>query len=171
MEPIIAAEGDRSPNPGADGRSYFRVMRPSLALSVGAALLLSACGSSQLKLQMTPRSPLSINACIEETRSFGGYSVATGHDVCRSGRDMPWYHGVLTNDGDGAYPACVAQGFDRVGKVVFNGPVSLMFGGFPAGLFAKGHRSESFDWFIDTQPSGRIVRYSTSCSVNDDPPI
>ncbi len=120
---------------------------------------------------MNPRTALGATPCVAEAQRFGGYSVAAATGMCRAGSNRAWYRGVITNSGPGAYPACTATAFDQQGNVVFHGPLVFMFGGFPAGLFAIGHRSIAFDWYLPDKAQGPVARYAATCAVNPHPPI
>jgi len=122
---------------------------------------------------MQPRAPLSLDECITEARQDGGYSVLGARAMCvhDAPRNRIWYHAVLSNRGEGAYPACAAQGFDSSGRIVYDGPLSFAFGGELAGLFAEGHRSIAFDWYLPSPIHGSVTRFMSSCEVNSNPPI
>lgn len=124
----------------------------------------------QFTLRMRPSAPLSMAACSAEVAPYG-WNIHEGPPfICRLGKGRTWYRGVLTNSGGDAHPACRATGFDARGKVVFSGALLFIFGGMPAGLDAKGHRSTAFTWYLP-KVSAPITRYATSCRVNEDPPI
>jgi hypothetical protein len=76
----------------------------------------------------------------------------------------------LTNHSGGAYPLCDAKALDSTGKIVFNGPLFFTFGGGIAGLYARGHRSVTFSWYLP-DISRPIARYVATCAVNNNPPI
>jgi hypothetical protein len=52
--------------------------------------------------------------------------------------------------------------------VVFRGLVPFDFAG-PRGLFALGHRSIEFSWYLPRQPGPAAVRYATSCAARPNP--
>jgi hypothetical protein len=91
--------------------------------------------------------------------------------VCRAGKGRSWYRAVLTNHGPGAYPACTVTAISLHGRVVFSGTILLSFGGAPAGLFAPGHRSVAFDWYLPRKTHRPIIRYTAACSVDSNPPV
>lgn len=124
----------------------------------------------QFVLRMRPVAPLTTTACISEARSYG-YSAEGGASICAFGGGRQWYQAVLINKGPGAYPACQATGFDAHGTAVFTGQLPLTFAGFPAGLFAKGHRSTAFYWYLPQTTRRPVARYTATCSVNSNPPI
>jgi hypothetical protein len=126
--------------------------------------------SAQITLRMSSRSTLGTTPCIAEARRFGGYSVAPATALCRVGSNREWYDAVITNSGPGAYPACTATAFDQQGNVVFHAPLSFALGGFPAGLFATGHRSIAFDWYLPGKAQGPVSRYMAACAINPNPP-
>jgi hypothetical protein len=158
--------------PAADNEGMKRV---SLALVVAAALVMTigGCGAShrpvQFTLQMKPALPPPTKACISEARRYG-YSPAGAESICAAGRGRSWYHAVLTNRGPGAYPACKAAGLDANGKAVFNGQLLFLFGGIPAGLFALGHRSIAFDWYLPGKTRRPVAHYMAACLPNPSPP-
>jgi len=89
---------------------------------------------------------------------------------CSFGQGRSWYRAVLTNSGGDAYPLCSARAFDSRGNIVFSGQHVFDFGGWPAGLQAQGHRSDSFSWYLP-DVSRPVVRYLATCSVDNNPPI
>ena len=126
--------------------------------------------SRQFTLRMRPSAPLSMAACSAEVAPYG-WNIHDGPpSICRLGKGRIWYHGVVTNSGGDAHPACRATGFDARGKVVFSGALFFIFGGMPAGLDAKSHRSTAFTWYLP-KVSAPITRYVTFCRVNENPPI
>jgi len=118
---------------------------------------------------MRPAPPLPTKACISEARRYG-YSTLGAESICAAGAGRNWYHAVLTNRGPGAYPACKATGLDAHAKTIFNGRVLFLFGGKPAGLFALGHRSITFDWYLPGKTRSAVTSYTASCAVNANPP-
>jgi hypothetical protein len=139
------------------------------ALGVAIAVALAPSGPAQLTLRMRPASPLRAAACIGELTPYG-FSPRGASQLCSFGAGRTWYHAVLVNRGNGAYPLCRAQGLDAQGKIVFSGPVFFTFGGGGAGLYARAHRSMRFSWYLHavTRP---ISRYIATCTVNDNPPV
>jgi hypothetical protein len=123
----------------------------------------------QLTLQLAPTTTLTMRACVAEVTP-AGYTVAAARSICSFGRERPWYHARLTNNGAGAYPSCSANGFDSRGKIVFSGPLVFSFGGFPDGLYAKGHRSTAFSWYLPRAVSRQVERYVAVCQVDASPP-
>jgi hypothetical protein len=124
-------------------------------------------GPAQLTLRMRPAAPLTTAVCTGELTRYG-FSRRGASQLCSVGTGRTWYRAVLTNRGSGAYPRCRAKGRDSDGKIVFSGPVVLTFGGI-AGLYARGHRSMTFSWYLPAV-SGPVTRYVATCSVNDHPP-
>jgi hypothetical protein len=147
----------------------------SLTVGVAAALTMAigGCGAShrpaQLTMQMRPAPPLPTKTCILEARRYG-YSLPGAESICAAGGGRNWYHAVLTNRGPGAYPACEATGLDTHGKTIFNGQLLFLFGGIPAGLFAPGHRSVTFDWYLPEKTRGAVASYAAACAVNANSP-
>jgi hypothetical protein len=158
--------------PAADNES---MRRASLTAGVAAALTLAfgGCGTShrpaQFTMQMRPALPLPTMTCISEARGYG-YSPVGAGSICAAGKGRSWYHAVLTNRGSGAYPACEATGLDARGRAIFNGQLLFLFGGRPAGLFAPGHRSVTFDWYLPGKTRGAVASYTAACAVNPNPP-
>jgi hypothetical protein len=118
---------------------------------------------------MKPAPQLPIRVCIAEARRYG-YSTWGAASICAASEGRSWYHAVLTNRGPGAYPACKATAFGTHGNAVFTGQLLFSFGGVPAGLFAPGHRSIAFDWYLPKKTHGPVARYTAACSVNASPP-
>jgi len=120
----------------------------AIAVAVAVIVVLIAIHPpAQITLRLRHVAPLTMAACISEATHFG-YSVDGARNICSFGKSRSWYHAVLTNKGQGAYPSCRATGFDRSGKAVFGGSLPFALGGFPAGLFARGHRSIAFYWYL-----------------------
>lgn len=146
----------------------------ALILLAGAIVVIGGCSASrrpgQFTLQLKPVAPLSAKACVSQARRYGS-GAGGGTVICRSGKGRSWYHAVLTNRGQGAYPACRAIALDTRGRTVFNGPLSFNFGGVPAGLFSPGHRSITFSWYLPEQTRGPVTRYTSACSPNPRPPM
>jgi len=149
---------------------------PLMALAVVITVVVAVIGvmkspeAGQFTLRMRSSAPLSLAACSAEVAPYG-WNVQGGPPViCRIGQGRTWYHAVLDNRGGDAYPACRATGFDARGKVVFSGQLFFIFGGFPAGLDVKSHRSTAFTWYLP-KVSAPIARYVTSCGVDSHPPI
>jgi hypothetical protein len=126
-------------------------------------------GSEQLTLRMRPAPPLKMTECIAKATPHG-YSPYGAAAICSLGKGRSWYRAVLNNSGGDAYPLCSAKAFDSRGNIVFSGQLVFDFGGFPAGLYAQGHRSVSFSWYLPNV-SRPVARYLATCSVNSNPPI
>jgi hypothetical protein len=126
-------------------------------------------GSEQLTLQMTPAPAPTMTECIAEATTHG-WSPHGAFAICAVGKGRSWYRAVLTNSGGDAYPLCSARAFDSRGNIVFSGQLFFAFGGLPAGLYAQGHRSFSFSWYLPNV-SRPVARYLATCSVNSNPPI
>jgi hypothetical protein len=147
----------------------------SLTVAVGTALTMAIGGCAvshrpvQFTIQMRPAPPLLTKACIYQARRYG-YSTLGAASICAAGAGRRWYHAVLTNRGPSAYPACKATGLDAHGKAIFNGQLLFLFGGVPAGLFAPGHRSVTFDWYLPKRTCGAVTGYTAACEVNANPP-
>jgi hypothetical protein len=120
-------------------------------------------------MHMRPAVPLPAKACISEARRYG-YSTVGAESICAAGEGRSWYHAVLTNRGPGAYPACKAIGRGAHGRAIFDGQLLFLFGGVPAGLFAPGHRSVTFDWYLPGRTRGAVTGYTAACEVNAKPP-
>jgi hypothetical protein len=154
----------------------MRVRTPfGVALGVMAVAAVTGCSAvfpltSQLTLRMRPARPMTTTSCVSEARRYG-WSAEGGATICAIGRGRSWYHADLKNTGQGAYPLCKATAIGPHGNVVFNGRIIFLLGGFPAGLFASGHRSMAFYWYLPQKTRGAIVRYMATCSVNSNPPI
>lgn len=147
-------------------------MRARNAFLVGVLVVgLTGCseGPSQFTLRMSPRPPLSPSQCLMELEGYG-FSPMAASVSCQHGMARPWYHGVLVNAGQGAYPACEARAYDRSGKKLFEGGLSLAFGGFP-GLYADAHSTTEFDWYLPVRLPTEVARYGAACGVNKHPPI
>jgi len=147
----------------------------AVAIACGTAGVVSCAAgqrSEQITMRMEPSSPLSMSACAAEIRHFQHHAMIA-LSICAAGRTRSWYHAVLTNNGPGAYPACQATAFDSRGATVFSGQLSLDFGGFRAGLSARGHRSVALYWYLPQRARVRdpVVRYVATCSVDSSPPI
>ena len=146
----------------------------ALVLLAAGIAAIGGCGAShrpgQFTLQLKPVAPLSAKACVSQAARYG-WSMSGATVICQAGKGRSWYRAVLANNGPGAYPACTATARGPHGRVVFNGPVRLIFGGFPAGLFAPGHRSVAFRWYLPRKTRGPIARYTATCSVNSSPPV
>jgi len=149
--------------------------RATLTVGVAAALTMAigGCEAShrpvQFTMQMRPAPPLPTNACISEARGYG-YSTLGAASICAAGGGRSWYYAVLTNRGSGAYPACEATGLDAHGKTIFSGQLLFLFGGKPAGLFAPGHRSITFEWYLPGKTRSAVTSYAAACTVNANPP-
>ena len=142
------------------------------ALAVVVTVVVVVAGNAapeQFALRMRPAPPLTMTECIAAATSHG-YGPDGASGICSVGKGRRWYRAVLKNNGGGAYPLCSATGFDSGGNIVFSGQLVLSFGGFPAGLFASGHHSVSFSWYLPTV-SRPVARYVATCSVNNSPPI
>jgi hypothetical protein len=126
-------------------------------------------GPEQFTLRMRPAPPLTMTDCIAEATPYG-YSSRGAARICSAGMARSWYHAVLKNNGGGDYPLCRAQAFDAAGNIVFSGHLVFDFGGRPAGLYAYGHRSVSFSWYLP-DVSRAVARYVARCSANNSPPI
>jgi predicted small lipoprotein YifL len=118
---------------------------------------------SQVSLSMRPARPLSRAACVEETHRYG-YSIAAAGNICQRGIGQSWYHARLTNNGPYAFMRCVATGYDSHEKAVFHGLLPFEFGGI-RGLFAPGHRSIAFSWYLPHRTSAPVARYVATCSA------
>jgi hypothetical protein len=151
-------------------RHWMALIAAALAVVVTVVVVVTGnAAPEQFTLRMRPAPPLMMTECIAAAASHG-YGPAGASEICLAGKDRSWYHAVLTNNGAGAYPLCSAQGFDSGGNIVFSGQLVLAFGGYPAGLFAYGHHSVSFSWYLPTV-SRPVARYVATCSVNNSPPI
>lgn len=136
---------------------------------VAVATRTSNAAPEQFTLRMRPAPPLTMTECIAEATPYG-YSPRGATEICSAGMDRSWYHALLKNNGGGAYPLCTAKAFDADGNIVFSGQLDFDFGGHPAGLYAHGHRSMSFFWYVP-DVSRAVARYVARCSVNNNPPI
>jgi len=169
---VIQGVSRFQPPLAADSES---MKRASLIVGVAVALTMAigGCGAShrpaQFTMQLRPAAALPTKACISEARRYG-YSPPGAESICAAGGGRSWYHAVLTNRGPGAYPACEATGLDAHGKTIFNGQLVFLFGGIPAGLFAPGHRSITFDWYLPGKTRGAVASYTAACAVNPNPP-
>lgn len=147
-----------------------------LAVVAAATLTMATAGcgtshqSAQFTLQMRPAAPLPARGCISEARRYG-YSARGSESLCAGGEGRSWYHAVLINRGSGAYPACHATALDAIGKPVFSGQLPFGFGGVAAGLFAPGHRSTRFYWYLPEKTRRPVARYTAACSPNSNPPV
>jgi hypothetical protein len=126
--------------------------------------------SAQLTLRMRPVPPLSMSACVAQAEPYGYTAQGAAH-ICAAGSGQSWYHAVLTNKGAGAYPACRITGFDAFGKAISHRQLYFQFGGGSAGLYAEGHTSTAFSWYLPKPKHGTIVRYVATCSINARPAV
>lgn len=131
--------------------------------------LLHPSRSARLTLRMRPVAALSVSACVAQAEPYG-YTAQGAEHICAVGSAQSWYYAVLTNKGGGVYPTCRATGFDALGRAISHRQLFFQFGGKPAGLFAKGHTSIAFYWYLPRPKHGTIVRYSATCSINQRPP-
>jgi hypothetical protein len=148
-------------------------MRSALAAGrVVAALLvcLTACfgAEPQFELHLSPRAPVGVAPCTGSVAAHG-LNGGDAQDLCRQGAGHPWYHAVLTNNGDTALPSCTIRAFDDDGAVVFEGRLPVYFGPFPYGMITGGGETLEFDWYLDGT-SAPVRTYSASCVVDDTPP-
>jgi hypothetical protein len=145
----------------------------TLAIVVAAVAIATKTGRAgpgqQFSLRMSPAPAPMMTECVAEATSYG-YSLHGASEVCSVGNGRSWYHAVLKNTGGGAYPLCRAAAFDAHGNIVFNGQLFFGFGGRPAGMYAQGHRSVSFSWYLP-HVSRAVARYVPRCTVNTSPPI
>lgn len=144
------------------------------ALAIGVTVVAvvtraSNAAPEQFTLLMRPAPRLTITECKAEATPYG-FSPHGAAEICSAGMSRSWYHAVLNNNGGGAYPLCRAKAFDADRNIVFSGQLVFDFGGQPAGLYAHGHRSVSFSWYLP-DVSRPVARYVASCSVNPSPPI
>jgi hypothetical protein len=127
--------------------------------------------SEQFTLRLRPSAPLTMTACMAQAGRYGWPVSPERPSVCSLGIGRAWYHAVLTNHGAGAYPLCSATGFDSRRRIAFSGTLFFNFGGYPAGLYAGGHRSIVFSWYIPSHIPRPVARYAATCTVNEHPPI
>jgi hypothetical protein len=154
-------------------RSWLAVFAvPVVSLVIAGVVTACALGQREtapLTLRMRPTPPLATAACTSELTSFG-FSSRGAAQLCSLGEGRSWYRAMLTNVGGGAYPFCRAKALDSSGRIVFSGPLFFNFGGGVAGLYAPGHRSVKFSWYLPGV-SRPIARYVATCTVNQNPPI
>jgi hypothetical protein len=148
---------------------WLAVIAAAVAIVVAVVVVTDSAGSEQLTLRMRPAPPLKMTECIAEATPHG-YSPRGAAAICSFGQGRSWYRAVLTNSGGDAYPICSAKAFDSRGSIVFSGQLFFVFGGWPAGLHSRGHRSVSFSWYLP-DVSRPVARYMATCSVNNSPPI
>lgn len=155
-----------------DGGAMRFVLRLALVIFVAASCAVGVWRTvhepAQFALRLRPVAPMTTTACVSETKRFG-YSTEGGRSICAAGQRRSWYRAIITNTGDGAYPACSATAVGPHGAAIFHGPLAFTLGGIP-GLFVPGHRTITFSWYLPRRTGGRIIRYSGSCSVNTHPP-
>lgn len=148
-------------------RRYWIVGLSGTAVAVAVALVLWLTRPPQIVLSMRPAHPLMLDACAAEAHAQG-YSLLAGKDLCRAGASVPWYHAVLTNRGGYAQVSCSATGYDSHSLVAFNGLLGLELFGI-RGLFAPGHQTIRFYWYLPEAASAPIKRYVATCSVEPYP--
>lgn len=122
---------------------------------------------SPVTLDLRPATPLTTAACITEVRHYG-YGAGPAGSLCQSSTGQSWYHARLTNRGPQAFMSCSATGFGPRGEVVFKGPLPFEFGGV-RGLFAPGHRSITFSWYLPRKAASAVARYTATCSARQYP--
>jgi hypothetical protein len=147
---------------------YLVVLVALLAGGVIAVTVFHPAQSTQVTLAMKPAAPLTTAACVRQARQYGGYSAGAAGPLCATGRGLSWYHARLTNQGGNNFTRCRATGYDAGGRVVFRGLVPFDFAG-PRGLFALGHRSIEFSWYLPREPGAGATRYVTACTARQYP--
>ncbi len=149
---------------------WWAMIAAAVAIAVTVVVVVTNnAGSEQLTLRMRPALPLTMTECIAEATPHG-YTPHGAAAICSVGKGRSWYRAVLTDSGGDAYPLCRAKAFDSRGNIVFSGQLVFDFGGWPAGLYAHGHSSVSFSWYLP-EVSRPVARYLATCSVNSTPPI
>jgi hypothetical protein len=146
---------------------YLVVLVALLAGGVIAVAVFHPAKSSQVTMAMKPAAPLTTAACVSQARHYG-YAAAPAGALCATGRGLSWYHARLTNKGGYDFTRCRATGYDAGGRVVFRGLVPFDFAG-PRGLFAPGHRSIEFSWYLPRQAGSPAARYVTDCTARQYP--
>jgi hypothetical protein len=122
---------------------------------------------SPVALSLRPAPALTAAACRAEVRHYG-YGAGPAAALCRSASGQSWYHAKLANHGPYQYMSCSAVGYDSRGRVVFTGPLPFEFAGI-RGLFAPGHRSISFAWYLPRKPASAVARYTATCAARQYP--
>jgi hypothetical protein len=135
--------------------------------AVAVVVVVWALRPAQVALSMRAVRPLTMAACVAETHHYG-YSIGAAGVICEPGTDGSWYHARLTNMGPYAFMSCVATGYDSRGKVVFHGLLPFTFAD-PRGLFAPGHRSIVFSWYLPQAVTAPVARYVATCSARQYP--
>lgn len=151
---------------------HWSALIAALAIPVTLAAVVkrtSNAAPEQFTLRMRPARPLMMTECIAEATPYG-YGPRGATEICSVAMGRSWYHALLKNNGRGAYPLCTAKAFDADSNIVFSGQLDFDFGGHPAGLYAHGHRSVSFFWYLP-DVSRAVARYIARCSVDNSPPI
>jgi hypothetical protein len=147
---------------------YLVVLVALLAGGVIAVAVFHPTKSSQVTMAMKPAAPLTTAACVSQARHFGGYSAGAAGLLCGTGHGLSWYHARLTNQGGYDFTRCRATGYDAGGRVVFRGLLPFDFAG-TRGLFAPGHRSIEFSWYLPRQSGSAAARYVTACVARQYP--
>ncbi len=145
------------------------------AVAVVAVIVGSAAhgsGDSGYRITMTPRSPLTMAACVSELKAKGS---GFGRQQCLAGHGKPWFVIHIRNVGDErGYPACHATAFDAGATALFEDDLPLGIIGFPAGPSVQKGTAFRLAWYMpvadphtyikrsDWTPAA-IDRYSVSC--------
>jgi hypothetical protein len=146
-----------------------RRYRAALAvLIVGAAVAVVVIwvtrpAQAQVTLSMRPVRPLSTAACAGEAHQYG-YSLSAAAGFCQTGAGHAWYFARLTNRGPYDFMSCAATAYDSRGRIVFQGPLPFEFAGI-RGLFAPGHRSMTFYWYLPQITTAAVARFTATCTA------
>ena len=148
-------------------RRYWVAFTPLIIGAAVAIVVIWVTRPAQVTLIMRPVRPLTIAACAAEAHQYG-YSLSAAAGFCEAGTGHSWYFARLTNRGPYDFMSCAATGYDSRGQNVFHGPLPFEFAGI-RGLFAPGHRTITFTWYLPQITSAAVARYTATCTARHYP--